>query len=105
MDRSKQEARAAVIEQLIERFAPVNEAELRLAAREGELPAWVLVQRAMTGPAEILVLPLHRLAEIRRERLSRWLPIAVVGLDCDLIWTFAPEGGTTLISRDSFFRS
>jgi hypothetical protein len=86
MSPAQQAARAGVLEHLVERFAPINEEELALAALDGDLPPWVLVEADPRQPERTLVLPLQRFSEIPHDQLKGWSPLAVVGLDCDVAY-------------------
>jgi hypothetical protein len=84
--------RAAIVEQLIERFAPANEEELTLAMLDGQLPNWVLLEERVGEAGEVLVLPVRDLGQIPRERLVGWAPFCILSLATGRGWQVTREG-------------
>jgi hypothetical protein len=95
-----QAKRAAVIEQLIERFAPVNEDELALLCLNQALPAWILVATDKRAPERARMLPLHHLDKLPPGWRSGWSALAVVGLDCDIAYVPGFCAGPTTLAID-----
>src|SRR5437868_3258491 len=92
MQADQQAARAANLEQLIERFAPINEDELALTVLDGDLPAWVLVATERTRPERAVIRPLHRLDAFPDQRFNGWAPLAIVSLDYDVAYVSGAFG-------------